>query len=334
MENKIVISGYYGFENFGDEAILKVLVENLKDKKFDVTVFSKNPKSTTEKLNVKSIYTFSVLKIFNAIRKTDFLISGGGSLLQDVTSWKSLLYYLFVINLALFLRKKVIIFAQGIGPINSKILSFLTKQSLKKCHYITVRDDKSLFLLRGWGLKPELVNDPVWALVTPQRLPENKIGIQLRRWHTLDDDFLYELANQTVTNYPDKEISLFAFQNSLDLPICEKFAEMIKKINPFIKISIIKNENISEILNEMAKCELFIAMRFHAILVALKMNIPSIAICYDVKVENIAQEAAIPTLSINKSEQITACFKQISILENKLFSKKFDFSNIFEHLRN
>ena len=115
MTKKICISGYYGFDNFGDETILKVLTEQLKkfEKSSEITVFSSNPLKTENLYNVKSVYSFDLLSVVKELLRCNYLISGGGSLLQDVTSNKSLIYYLGVIAVALFFRKKVIIFAQG-----------------------------------------------------------------------------------------------------------------------------------------------------------------------------------------------------------------------------
>ena len=137
MENNhknVAISGYYGFENFGDEAILKVLTEELKNCGHNVTVFSKRPDITSAKRGVNSVYTFSLGKVIKTLKNADVLISGGGSLLQDVTSTKSLFYYLFVIGAALFFQKDVIIFAQGIGPIKNPISRFITKANKKLYH--------------------------------------------------------------------------------------------------------------------------------------------------------------------------------------------------------
>jgi len=132
-QTKVVISGYYGFDNFGDEAILGVLVKKLKELNADIRVLSKSPSKTASLYDVKSTLFFCMLQVIFRISRCDVLVSGGGSLLQDVTSLKSLIYYLFVINIALFFNKKVVIFAQGIGPINNKFGAFLTKNTLKKC---------------------------------------------------------------------------------------------------------------------------------------------------------------------------------------------------------
>ena len=142
-KKNIAISGYYGFENFGDEAILSVLTKELKSKGHNITVFSKNPQVTCAKLGVNSVYTFSIKSVINTIKNSDVLISGGGSLLQDSTSLKSLFYYLFVIFLAEHYKTKVIIFAQGIGPIKNPAGSriFYVHFSIKPKYYPKPHDN-------------------------------------------------------------------------------------------------------------------------------------------------------------------------------------------------
>ena len=164
MKRRFVLSGYFGFKNFGDEAILSVLINKLQQDKHRVTVISSDPQYTLKNYkHIRSIKTFNFRNIIGAIAKSDVLISGGGSLLQDVTSVKSLIYYLLIIAIGLFLRKKVIIFAQGIGPINSIAGKTLTKQLLKHCTYISVRDEKSYELLKNWNIDADLVCDPIFS---------------------------------------------------------------------------------------------------------------------------------------------------------------------------
>ena len=90
--SKIVISGYYGFNNAGDEALLTAILAALraKEPKADITVISGNPGNTIAKHQVKSLYRFAAVRLLRAIREADLVISGGGSLLQDVTSKRSL----------------------------------------------------------------------------------------------------------------------------------------------------------------------------------------------------------------------------------------------------
>ena len=99
---KILISGYYGFDNFGDEAILGVLINHLRGN--DITVLSSNPEKTGRTHNVNSLNSFNPKLIVERLPKFDMLISGGGSLLQNVTSNKSLFYYCGLINIMASLK--------------------------------------------------------------------------------------------------------------------------------------------------------------------------------------------------------------------------------------
>ena len=102
---KILISGYYGFDNFGDEAILSVLLNHLKGQ--DVTVLSANPEKTGKTYNVNSINSFNTELVMKRISNFDVLISGGGSLLQNVTSNRSLFYYCGLIQMLTAIKKDV-----------------------------------------------------------------------------------------------------------------------------------------------------------------------------------------------------------------------------------
>lgn len=339
MMNKknIAVSGYYGFENFGDEAILKVLVSELNARDYCVTVFSKNPENTKNKLGVNSVYTFSLSGIFKTLKNSDILISGGGSLLQDVTSLKSLFYYLFVIGAALFLKNEVIIFAQGIGPINNPIGRLLTKILLKKCKYITVRDEKSLFRLRGWDLKPELVSDPVWSLPVGNRMPEGRVGVQLRSWKNLSRSYLSKLAKNVVSNFSDKDIYIYSFQDALDLEVCKNFEAELKLLKPDINTQILNRLSIDETIESFSHLDFLVGMRYHACLLALKYGIPTLALSYDEKVEKIAKRFDLPCSFLQDEENLKdlfVCLKELNpdkIKENAM-KCLFNFDNIVEKI--
>lgn len=335
---KILISGYYGFDNFGDETILSVLVKKLKEFTSDIRVFSRDPKKTRSLYIVQSTLFFCVCQVVFRIMRCDILISGGGSLLQDVTSMKSLLYYLWVINTALFFRKKVIIFAQGIGPINNKFGAFLTKKTLQKCTLVKVRDRKSRLLLHKWGVEAELVCDPLFDLEMPEYNPSNKVGVQLRSFKTLKEELLINLAQQINQDFSDKEVEIYSFQDSLDLEVCKKFEQILKSINPQIKTSLVFNQTSQDILEKISKLDYMIAMRFHANLIAIKQGVKTLAICYDVKVEKLAEEAEIPYASMNADEDYEYLFSQLKNLDRQKLidysnSKHFDWSKIEQMIK-
>lgn len=330
---KILISGYYGFGNFGDETILSVLVKKLKEFTPDIRVFSSHPKKTKELYVVQSTFFVCSCQVLYRLITCNILISGGGSLLQDVTSIRSLIYYLCVINVALFFRKKVIIFAQGIGPINNKFAAFLTKKTLQRCTLVTVRDRKSRLLLHKWGVEADLVCDPLFDLAVPEYRPSNKVGVQLRRFKTLKDDLLNKLAEYINKNFADKEIEIYSFQDSLDLAVCQKFEKILKSINPQIKTTVIFDQSSNQIIDKISHLDYMIAMRFHAVLTALKFGIKTLAVSYDIKVEKLAEEAQIPFVSMRADEDYDNLFAQLKNLDGQQLvefsgSKHFDWSKI------
>lgn len=282
---KYVVSGYIGFNNFGDEAIARVLTQNLKKNGAEkITLISSNPEKTAKLYDVEAVGMFGFIK---PIMKSDVLISGGGSLLQDVTSLKSLVYYLGIIMTALFFRKKVVIFAQGFTPFRTKIGKFLTKFVLRKCHKITVRDEKSKELLSGMGIDSILVSDPVFGIEVPQK-EKRGIGLQLRSFPTLTNEFVENLVNEIKTRFPDEEIKLLSLQDSMDLPVLEK-----------IDGKILKNLTVDEVIDEISSLKYLVAMRFHACLIAAKAGVNVLGINYDVKVETLAKTLGFPLVELN-----------------------------------
>lgn len=301
---KYVISGYIGFDNFGDEAILKVLASHLKKngaKK--ITVLSSNPHKTAR---IHDVYSVSFLKFFKPIYESDILISGGGSLLQDVTSLKSLIYYLAVIVTALVLNKKVIIFAQGFTPFRTKFGKIFTKFVLKYCDKIYVRDSKSREILEQMQISSSLLADPVFGLNLELPSKKEGVGVQLRSFHTLTDEFIKNLASEIALRFPNQKIKLFSLQDSLDLKVLEYFSGLLKEKG--LETEIYKNLNIDECVNELSKLEYLIGMRFHAVLVAAKAGVKVLGINYDIKVLNLSKKIGFPIIG----------------LDEKHFEKEFD----------
>lgn len=335
MTKKICISGYYGFDNFGDETILKILVENLKNFECnpEITVFSSNPNKTATNLNVKSIRSFDLIGVIKSLLKSDFLISGGGSLLQDVTSKKSLIYYLGVLFLAQLFGKKTIIFAQGIGPIKDKKLEKLTASILKRAKLITVRDDNSLNLLNSYKINAIKCNDPVWNINVEQKNHLGKVGVQLRDFSTLTDEFITRLAENIIKYYSDKEVLILSLQNNLDLEPCNKLKNELLKLNSNINVKVVENTSNDKIIEDIIGLETLIAMRFHACLIAIKAGVKTIPINYDIKVETLAKEFNLNLIEMNNFETISSSIENSKTCDNeKAKEKEFDFKLLEENL--
>ncbi|MBR1754450.1 polysaccharide pyruvyl transferase CsaB [bacterium] len=330
-KKNILISGYYGFDNFGDEAILQTLVTKLKKSNCNITVLSSNPQKTSKNYDVDSIRSFNILKVVWNILKCNIFISGGGSLLQDVTSLKSLVYYLLLLNLALLSRKKVIIFAQGLGPFKNKRGAFWVKNTIKRCTYVSVRDKKSHYLLKKWGIKSDLVCDPFFDIPLPDANPQGIVGVQLRHTKTLNINYLKKLAQYICNNFKNEKIELYSFQDTLDLEVCKKFGEFLSENE--IKYEIICGKTPLEIIEHISKLEYMVAMRFHAVLTAVRYGIKTLAISYDMKVEKFAEEFKIPCLNMRADDNFDKAFEALKQINTKnLFEqaneKKFNWQNL------
>ncbi len=330
MKKRFVLSGYYGFKNFGDEAILSVLVNKLQQNKDSVTVISSNPDYTKSLYkHIRAIKTFDFNNIIPAIYKSDILISGGGSLLQDVTSLKSLIYYLLIIFIALFFRKKVIIFAQGIGPINSRFGEFFTKVLLKNCTYISVRDKKSHELMQQWGINSDLLCDPIFSLNVPDNSKNKTVAIQLRNCKGMSNDFLDRLADSVSRNFSDFNIEIYSFQDSIDLDICKTFEQNINMLNPEIKTTVLSEMSNNEIIESLSKSEYLISMRFHAIIIGLLAGVKTLGINYDIKVEKLAKEFNLPLIDLkndfgNNFELLKS--QDLGLIRDKISQINFDWT--------
>lgn len=320
---KYVVSGYVGFDNFGDEAIASVLSNYLKKIGAEkITYISSNPNKTAELYGINAV---KMLDFIKPIIQSDVLISGGGSLLQDITSLKSLLYYLIVIMTALVFGKKVFIFAQGFSKFKTPLGKYLTKFVLQQCDRISVRDIKSQEYLKSLGINSELVSDPVFNIEIPPSTHQG-VGVQLRDFKTLTNEFMISLAEKISETFKEQEIKLFSMQDDIDMPIIEKFAEML--LSNGCKIKIIKNNNITECIGEISALEYFIAMRYHACLISAKAGVKTLGINYDSKVKNLSATVGFPILNMLGSEVKQGIDNLLNQTSENYNIPKFNFPNI------
>ena len=293
---KYIVSAYIGFDNFGDEAIARVLTKELKSKNAEsITLISSNPVKTA---NMHGVESCGMLSFLPALIKSDVLISGGGSLLQDKTSLKSLLYYLGVIYIALILGKKVEIYSQGIGPIKSFIGKLLTRIAFTFVSKISVRDAQSQELLKSWKINSELVPDPVFSLEIPVKNKKGIIGVQLRNTNEINETFLNSLAEEVSKRFLDKKIEVISLQDSIDLDICEKFVSILKS-KRLDNVKLLKALSIDEVIEKISNLEYLIAMRFHANVIGIMAGVKTLTINYDPKVAKLSKEYNLPMIELD-----------------------------------
>lgn len=178
QKHGVVICGAYGMGNAGDDAILEAIVNSMReiDPFMPITAFSRSPKETGRRFCVESAHMFNIPALRRVMKGTKLYISGGGSLIQNVTSRRSLWYYLHTISLAKKLGNKVMMYGCGIGPIVDSRDEKKLSRVLNGCvDIITLREDYSRGELERFGVvRPEIVvsSDPALSLspAAPDRI--------------------------------------------------------------------------------------------------------------------------------------------------------------------
>lgn len=324
--DRIVVSGYYGFDNLGDEAILEELLSELKRlvEPEKIVVLSQNPEKTTAVFDVASVNRWRLGKIASLLLGAKLFVSGGGGLYQDASSVRSVVYYSTLAILARLSGAETVIYAQGVGPLKSQTSTVLTRLAMKQATAISVRDLDSKALLESWGLKPQLTADPVWCL-KPSALPpalsvfeerEKKargnineerllVGLSLRESQLVSRATIELLAEVMADRMPNVTIVPLALQAEQDVERLDQFLLVWAKRG----LPILKKSDLSTLLRPsqwlslIGKFDLLVGMRFHALLMALKSGVPCFGIAYDPKVSYLMRNFEQPCLNIANSSQ-------------------------------
>lgn len=304
---QIMISGYYGFKNIGDEAILASMVKNIKTKipKAEIIVLTQNPLETSSNFQVKTINRMHWVEILKCFVHTDIFISGGGGLLQDSTGrgW-SIFYYLVLILVAKIYRIPVMIYAQGIGPVNRKFNKMLIKWILNKIDLITVRDKQSKELLKKLEVKNSLVHinaDPSFLLEKKNidavlvNIPRLKkiiygnnqplVGISVRNYKESSEGFKNKFARiaDNLIREQKAKIIFIPFNAREDLSLSVEIMELMENKE---QVYILKKQfKPEELLTLISKLSFMLGVRLHSIIFASMVNIPFVAFNYDPKVK-------------------------------------------------
>ena len=308
----ILISGYYGFNNIGDESILRTVIDNLREKlpNVDVTVLSQDPAQTSAKYNVKAARRMSLWDILRSVWRCDRLLSGGGSLLQDATSGRSILYYLFILRLAQLLRKQTFIYSQGIGPITAPRNRRLTASALRRADGIVVRDAKSRDLLLEIGVPGHLIHvtaDPVIRV----KKADTALGLEILSregcprepgrltvgWAVKsrkpNKAFLQEVGRCVLwlqEAYGAQSV-LIPFFHDEDLSVCEAVAGKLDG-----QVGCLRQKYLSEETLSIIGCmDVLVGVRLHSLIYAAVMGVPMVGISYDPKVESFLSSIQQPT---------------------------------------
>lgn len=300
---RFLLSGYYGFGNVGDEALLEVIVSQLRTRHpyAEIDVLSASPTTIPAELRIDSTPRWDVKAVRAAIERADIVLSGGGGLLQNATSVRSLMYYAGIIRTAVRARRTTMIFAQSIGPLDFWGKT-IVRETCKGVAAATVRDEPSKDLLGSLfpGLRIERTSDPVFLYdplpanelvlhgLDPQSSPFAIVNVRpaqgLRgriEWIARAVDRLTQAHGLRVAFLPlggstDAEISTEIIRKCRTTPV------LLPETSPAQTAQIIGAASVA------------VGMRLHALIFAVRSGVPFLSIPYDPKVAALTHDLEYP----------------------------------------
>lgn len=345
---QVMISGYFGYANTGDEAILAAMIPALQAEipGVRIVVLGHKPRAMQLPPGVRAIDRMFLPGILWELFRSRLFISGGGGLIQDSTGASTVMYYLGLVRLARWMGRPVLIYGQGIGPITTEIGRRWIRRILPTVQAITVRDEESKQLLHTLGVHHppiEVTADPVLGLrpappedveaaVRAEGLDGTPvIGLSLRPWITGQPflpaltDTMAEVAAQTGAR-----ILCLPFQPSQDRDICAEAAARLGA-----RARVLRRDWPPQILlGLIGRLDLVVAMRLHALIFAGVQSVPMVGISYDPKVQQFLYLAEQPCLPLepfnppllkgevmeqwkNRASMKTALSRRLAALEDR-----------------
>lgn len=336
MKPSILVSGYYGFGNTGDEAILASIVRHLGSAG-ELVVLSANPGRTQAEHGVRAIRRLDLPAIYRELGDAALFVSGGGGLLQDHTGPGSVPYYAGLLKLAQWRGVPTMMLGVGIGPLGTALGRALTGLVARRCGLSAVRDQASARILRSLGVPDsqiEVTADPVLALepAPPERVEAilssisldpaagPVIGVAIRPWPTWFERqfkaFSAVLAQVAVRE--EAQIVLLPFQRPHDDRITFELFDCLafRPQGHAPRVSILTDPlTPAETMGVLGRCDLVVGMRLHALIMAAAMTVPFVGISYDPKVENFAATWDMPVVSgveaLEDAHRVEALISQV-----------------------
>lgn len=300
-----VICGAYGMNNAGDDAVLSAIVGELRriDKDMPITIMARSPQKTSQRFGVTAIHPLRVLRWYAALGRSALFISGGGTLLQDVTSRRSLFYYLTALRAARKQGCAVMLYGCGVGPLRRERSRRDTADTLNACaDVITLRDPDSAVLLRDIGVtvpRTILTADPALAPAASAGEREKAVGFALRDWHGFRERLpaFTEGARYAWEAY--KLTPVFLCLAPEDRTAVKPLLETLRATGVPC--------DLSTDARRTGRMSLVISMRLHGLIFALRTGTPAAGVSYDPKVTSFCADAGLPGLALEEADGDRLC---------------------------
>ncbi len=304
----VMVCGYYGRHNLGDDMSLEAILKNLSQR-FGIkktVLITTDIKGAPDSENIECVHRFAVLKIMKLMKKTRLFILGSGSILQDSTSSRSIFYYLYILSRALKLCPATMLYSNGVGPIRRARYKKRTVSLLDRVDKIMVRDEGSLNYLKKIGVRGEhivLSGDETFTLdsgiltsVYPLEKSKKYLGINLR-FLNMNDAFLDEFARFVDACAKKYSLTplLIPVHFDQDIPALRRLSSRLECEHTFITQKLEHSQTLSLI----SQCELSVLERLHAIIFSSIFGVPFMAVDYDPKVKSLCCELDVSEFALS-----------------------------------
>ena len=323
---KIFIFGYYGFNNIGDEAILEAIVGQFKimQPEMSLTALSYNAAETKRRYGIQAVSRNRFWDVFQSIRESHLVMSGGGSILQDVTSSRSLMYYLGIILLAKFCGKKVAFYGNGFGPVQRLFNRQLVKHIINQVDLITVRDQESKSVMEKMGIRRKILvtADAAFTLKSSENnetkifsvQPGKRVGISVRKWKNQSNylPVIAACADQLVLK--GYKIFYLPMQPPGDSHVAQEAMALMQHEAQLVTVG----DTPQEMIDLIAEMDFVIGMRLHALIFAAIAGVPMVGLSYESKITSFLKRVEQPCAGEVESltyDQLMASVE--SLLEKK-----------------
>ena len=297
--NGVTICGSYGKNNAGDDAILEAIVSEITsiDPDLRIRVLSRTPKRTRLSYRVDSYYTFNPFMIVKAFLSSKLYINGGGNLIQDITSTRSLLFYLFTIWLGKRTGCSVMMYGCGIGPVSRPLNRKLAARIMNRnVDAISLREPESGEELKRLGVSnPDIILSADPALILDPSPPSEVQSAMLSSGLSPQDRYIAFIPRDWVS-YPEKadiigRAAEYAFEKHNLTPVFiplergkdEHAVSLAIKNIKHVKPIVIPTPKTSTLIGILARMEAVVSMRLHGLIFAAGQGV-LVGIAYDTKV--------------------------------------------------
>lgn len=313
----VVISGYYGFGNTGDDSLLSVIIRRLRsiDPDMKITALSKSPKKTSKLYNVRAINRVNIISLSRELKNARLLLNGSGNLIQNGTSTRSLIYYTTVMRMAKERGCKIMMYASGIGPVVGDFAKKRAASAIFDSDMITLRESGSLDVIHELGncgvpaAKPEKIAvtaDPAYLIEPPapewtsyllrrEKLDSPFFLVALREWEDVADGYEENLiaAIKRIAEGLSSRPVFAVMQRDRDDGITERIAKACGG-------EILPSLTASELTAVAVHGEIVIGMRLHILIYAAVAGVPFVGLAYDMKIKAMTAEFSLGYLDVRE----------------------------------